>query len=452
MHTFSRRPARWRERRRERWRERRHARRRAGAALGALLALAMTDCGAQPEPPRDAVGQVAALRFAGVDLIYALQRLAGEAGLLLVLDEVRPRGLIGEDLALERVDLDLPAGPIEDALARLQEVAKFDFEIEDGVLLVHSSRSLEERSALDAHRLPGVQLEVDFPGLLRWIGQTTPDAYLHMGARRGQPVYRRVALQVEPGTSVFDLLVDFSRAVGAGLRIRRAGYKLEGHDDRVVATTVGMLSALDEPQPAPPTRSSRGITWALANLEDRSGVPICVIDRSALLDLRGSLNYIQKIDRGLPLDAALDAIAWRGSDVDADFTWERLDGVVRVRSRHFDYYLTGRDLLDERLEAGVFEGSLAELARWINGHRREPSSKVLAGGEILDSAPRARIEIADGTRVEDALIQFAAAAGEGWSLVVRDSVSPVQPMENTWAGAYLSRLADWGHRGPRPRN
>ena len=80
--------------------------------------------GAGPKAP-----QVPALRFAGVDLEYALDRIATEAGGCSRLDEIMPKDQ-SPDLSLVRVDLDLPAGPLDDAMRLLREkVGGFDFQI-----------------------------------------------------------------------------------------------------------------------------------------------------------------------------------------------------------------------------------------------------------------------------------------------------------------------------------
>ncbi len=85
--------------------------------LIAVLASGAAGCGeemaASEEPAQPHV--VPALRFAGVNLIYALRRVAAEAKLLLALDELQPRDL-GPDLNRFRVDVDLPAGPVQEAL------------------------------------------------------------------------------------------------------------------------------------------------------------------------------------------------------------------------------------------------------------------------------------------------------------------------------------------------
>jgi len=85
--------------------------RRALAPLLVSLAIGAGCRGKQDaEPPH-----VPAIRFAGVDLEYALERVATEAGWILGLDEISPREG-GADLALVRVDVDLPAGSLDDAM------------------------------------------------------------------------------------------------------------------------------------------------------------------------------------------------------------------------------------------------------------------------------------------------------------------------------------------------
>ena len=102
---------------------------------------------------------------------------------------------------------------------------------------------------------------------------------------------------------------------------------------------------------------------------------------------------------------AVGALAWGGvQHEEDDYTWEWLDGVIHVRSRFYSFNLPGQDLLNDTVTAGKFEGTLPELARWINENRSKPPKKVLMGGEITGKGPASKLEIAEGTTVEEALL------------------------------------------------
>ena len=123
--------------------------------------------------------------------------------------------------------------------------------------------------------------------------------------------------------------------------------------------------------------------------------------------------------------------------------WTEDDGVYVVKRRSFQFFITGHDLLAEKVRGGSFEGRLGDLIRWLNTNRRSPSPRVLMGGEITADAPVAKFEIDDGTSVQQALVQYARVTGDGWNLVIRDSTDPMRPLTGTWSGAYVTRLSDW---------
>jgi hypothetical protein len=103
--------------------------------------------------------------------------------------------------------------------------------------------------------------------------------------------------------------------------------------------------------------------------------------------------------------------------------------------------------LNDTVTGGKFEGTLPELARWINENRSKPPKKVLMGGEITGKGPASKLEIAEGTTVEEALLDFARASGAGWNLVLIDELTPDAPVRelpaNAWLGAYLMPLESW---------
>ena len=424
-------------------------------ALGPLLLLGAGACDEPPHSSADSQYAIPALRFAGVDLVYALRRVAGEAGLLLVLDEIRPDGATAQDLGFERVDTDLEPGPAERALETLRRASEgaFHYRIEEGLLIVRSIASLDEQTFLDREILPAASIEVDFNGMVDWIMARAPDALLLRGARRGQPVFKRVALDIPERSSVMDVFLIYARAVESGLRIRRAGYPLpDGRRDLVVANTVGLWESLRDPVPVPDIRQAPSIIYALAQVAERNpGVVLCVFDRSILMDNRGTLNFTSKVDRGLPLEQALSAIADQGTNHPADFRWLREDGVIKVQARMYGSLQTGRGLMAEKLHGGRFRGSLGGLVRWLNANRMLPSPKLLLGGEVVPGAELAEIEMADGSTVEQALTQFALATGQGIVVVVKDSPTQAEPLRGTWSGAWVSRLVEWGPSGRPPR-
>ena len=436
------------------------------AALVTTLS-AITACG--PSGPRrdafvDKEYAVPALRFAGVDLKYALRRVAGAADLIIVIDELRVPGTESEDLAMERIDVDLPAGGLRDALETLHEaVPAFDYHVENGLMLVRSRRVLSEVTAIDLKDLPASKVTVDFRGMISHIMAERPSTYLRTGNLVGLPARVKVPLEIEENSSVLDVFVQFAGLTKTGLLIRRAGYRVS--EDAIApgsapkgailisATTVEMIRSLDDPQPLTRWRNQRSLVVTLSSVEARAGKPFVIRDRSLLQDNRGELNFRTGNDLPTkPVDWILSELG-RGKDGRRDrFSWTEDEEIIHVDSTAFDDFPTGRVILEEELEAGLFEGTLAELTRYINENRKNPSIKLLMGGEIIDGALQAKIEIRDGMTVQEVLYEFARKTGEGWVYVVRDNRYPHQTVgAGTWSGGYLSRLQDWGKARPRPR-
>ena len=435
-------------------------------AIAALVTTlgAITACGPSA-PQRDAFVDkeypVPALRFAGVSLKYALRRAAGAAGLIIVIDELRVPGTESEDLAVERIDVDLPAGNVRDALETLYEaVPAFDYHVENGLMLVRSRRVLSDTTALDVKDLPASSVTVDFRGMISHIMAERPYTFLRPGDLIGMPAYLKVPLDIKENSSVLDVLVQFARLSKTGLLIRRAGYRVS--EDTLTggtapegavlisATTVGMIRSLDNPQPLTRWRAKRSLVVTLSGIEARAGKPFVIRDRSLLQDNRGALNFKHGNDVPTkPVDWVLGALG-RGKEGRRDrFSWTEDEEIIHVDSTAFDDFPTGRVILEEKLEAGDFEGTLAELTRYINAKRKNPSIKLLMGGEILEDAPKAKIEVRDGMTVQEVLYEFARKTGEGWVYVVRDNRYPHQTVSaRTWSGGYLSRLQDWS-RDPR---
>lgn len=435
-------------------------------AIAALVTTlgAITACGPSA-PQRDAFVDkeypVPALRFAGVSLKYALRRAAGAAGLIIVIDELRVPGTDSEDLAVERIDVDLPAGNVQDALETLYEaVPAFDYHVENGLMLVRSRRVLSDTTALDVKDLPASNVTVDFRGMISHIMAERPYTFLRPGDLRGMPAYLKVPLDIKENSSVLDVLVQFAHLSKTGLLIRRAGYRVS--EDTLTggtapkgaalisATTVGMIRSLDTPRPLTRWRAKKSLVVTLSGIEARAGKPFVIRDRSLLQDNRGALNFKNGHDLPTkPVDWVLGELG-RGKDGRRDrFSWTEDEEIIHVDSTAFEDFPTGRVILEEKLEAGDFEGTLAELTRYINAKRKNPSIKLLMGGEILESAPKAKIEVRDGMTVEEVLYEFARKTGEGWVYVVRDNRYPHQTVSaRTWSGGYLSRLQDWS-RDPR---
>src|SRR5262245_10944378 len=120
------------------------------SALLATLALALfgAGCGGSAKKADAGGPSVPALRFAGVDLEYALERIATEAGLVIALDEIMPKDQ-SPDLRLIRVDVDLPAGSLEQVMNTLREkIGGFDYRIYPGVLYVRSSLLIDQKTSL----------------------------------------------------------------------------------------------------------------------------------------------------------------------------------------------------------------------------------------------------------------------------------------------------------------
>ncbi len=164
--------------------------------------------------------------------------------------------------------------------------------------------------------------------------------------------------------------------------------------------------------------------------------------------MRGILNLALQRDPKRPLEESLDNLAASGfGPASWHFHWREENGVPVVRSNHFLYFLRGRDLISAPLLGGKFEGSLPELARWINKHQKSPTGEVLMGGEIAEGQPRAKIEIESGETVHQALLAFAKASGTSPYVIVLDMQNPFTGtlMQNprAWRGAYLQDLSEW---------
>jgi hypothetical protein len=406
-------------------------------AAGLLLARG------DPGPRNDAVP---ALRFGGADLVYVLRRLAAEAGLLLALDEIRPLA-VSEDLAAIFVDADLPSGTIERALRLLQrDVGGFDYEFYPGVLYVRSRLELEADTGIDRKELPGGTFEGDLMGLGEWIQRTRPGTYFSVHLERGHPAGPRVRMQVPPQSSVLDVLLLYARESGVGWRMRRAGQVVERTPERtvIVASEVQPWKPLPIPRNTAPIRQEESLLQAIARVSLRSEIPYCVLDAAPLFVPRGTLDLTSGIDSGARPREALEQLSHSHTPGDAPpYRWEALDGVVKIRVEGLDRLPALAEMLHVPLPGGTFEGSLAELARWLSAQLRERTDYRVVGGEIALSAPRGRITVAPNTTVEEVLVAFTRASGGSSYAVVYDRQRPDAPVPEPWHGAFLSQLSEW---------
>lgn len=421
--------------------------------LIAISAVGAWGCGSDEDvsPQKPTPPSIPALRFAGVDLIYALRRVAAEAGLLLALDEIQPGG-VSPDLARFRIDTDLEGGPVQNALQELKrQTGSFYFKISDNVLYVRSQRSLDEKTGLDTRDLPGGTLKGDIEAIVKWIMQNRPNSFLKVKRVRGEPIFRVVEIDVPEKSSVLDLLLTYAEKADRGWHIRRAGQRTTDSQGRlaIIANTLALWPSLDEANPLPRFLKNDSIVASLASVSKRTGTPICVTDVSALGDFRGWLEFGQRADPQTPARQAVRAMAWGGEDTEDEiYSWEWLDGIIRVNSRLYEQRLPGQELLNGTLKGGHFEGTLPELARWLNRNRTAPSETFLMAGEITEQGPAASLEIARGKTVEDALLEFARASNAGWILVIVEDPPARQPGStppHAWTGAYLMPI---GVRAP----
>lgn len=419
--------------------------------LLATMIFGAWSCGGDTTAPEDPTSArvIPALRFAGVDFIYALRRIAAEANMLLALDEIQPRDM-GPDLDRFRIDLDLEAGPVRATLEQLKaQTGAFEFMLSDNVIYVRSQLSLAQTTGFDTKDLPETKFKGNIEDLVRWIMANRPSTFLKAKLVRGEPIFRVVEIEVAKNSSVLDLLLTYTKKANRGWRVRRAGQATRDPQGRlaVIANSVALWGPLDEPNVLPRSRMEDSIVAALASVSERTKTPICITDVSPLGNFRGWLDYGHKVDPQMDARESVGTLAWSGGNTAADhYAWETLDGIIRVYSQLYKRRLSGQDLLHDTVKGGTFEGTLPELARWLNRNRSKPAKMVLMGGEITGEGRRTRLDVPKGATIEEVLVDFAKSSGECWNWVSVEAAGDSPPTNSSvhaWQGAYLAPLARW---------
>lgn len=422
---------------------------RTGVIVGVIAWLLVIVGGGAALLQRDAqVRWIPSLHFGGVDLVYALRRVAAEADVLLAVDEISPRSGLG-DLSFRFFGGEVQAGPLTSALDKMHaQTGGWSYQLDDGILYVRSELPSGIVTHIDEPFLKEAKLHTSLPDLMRWIMRQQANTLIQSVPVLGQPYDRKVTLDIRPGTSPIQALLMYSRAADVGWRLARAGYQVkeEGKKRTFVASAVRLWGKLDRPANLPSFRLERSPIRALASIDMRVNEPLCVFDQSVLGQNRGLLDFDAAIDPGLPVEESLDQLGHRWDGRRRWFLWEREGDRVVVRSRTYLSDPANSLLLDEKLRGGRFEGSLVDLAGWVNHNRLVGSGRALLGGEVLDGLPRAQLDIPEGATVGDALFAFAQATGVGWYYVLLDFAAEIgdeKLPEHTWSGAWISSLIEW---------
>jgi hypothetical protein len=379
----------------------------------------------------------------------------GESGRILVVDEVKLLGTTG-DLHFRRVDVDLRSAPLGEALRRLQSATGgFDFEIGPKLVYVRANLPTEVQTNLDIPSFPEGRFEGTFDDLVRAIMVATPEMFLRTVPLRSPEAYGKHAIDVPAGSSVIDVLLQFSEQSGVGWYLSRAGYEVgetEG-GTLVHASSARLWKPLAEPRPLPARRSKYSTAIALARISERTGVPVCVFDRALLGYNRGALDHEPFIDPRKPVADSLDNLSRRGRI--EYYSWEWEGDIAVVRSRVFRRVPKKLSFVLKTLRGGVFSGTLGEFARFINSNLEEPGPEIVMGGEILPGDRVGTVEIAPGTTIEQALLQFAQASGSCWYWVSLDRFDPLKLQfgevlpEHSFVGGFLRPIDRWTVEGDR---
>ena len=388
------------------------------------------------------------LRFGGVDLVYALRRVAAEADVLLTLDEFNVEAGLG-DLSFRFFGGEITAGPLTRVLDAMRaQTGGWSYQLDDGVLYVQSDLPSDVVTHVDDGFLEGGTIRASLPGIMRWIMGQRPSALVQALPVLGQPHDRKVTLEVPRGASPIDVFRMYAKEAGVGWRMARAGYlaKDEGVKKTFVASAVRLWSRLDEPANLPSIRLEHSPITALASIDLRVDEPLCIFDQSVLGTNRGLLDFDTAIDPGVSVDESMNILGFRKNGRHRWFLWEREGERVIVRSRTFLSDPSNSLLLDEKVHGGHFEGALADLAGFLNANRIETSPHALLGGEVIDGLPRAKLDIPEGSTVAEALYAFAEKTGVGFYYVLLDFTSRVRDRElpeHTWRGAWVSSVVEW---------
>jgi len=420
---------------------------RAGLALALAAVLAGAGCGGKKEAQVPTVPQ---FRFAGVDLEYALERVATEAGWVLCLDEVVPKDK-QPDLALMRIDMDIPAGTLDQTLSRLREaVGLFTYTLDDGVVYVRSNELTKDKSALDQPMLKGGRFKGELAELVLAIMREHPSAFIHLQQIQGGFAGPPTEIEIPKNASVKDALILYARTAKAGWLIHRSAEFTR--DSKGVPAIMGTSIEPRGPRKTtsriPTIHNRLSSISALADASLRTNTPFLIYDRSLLQDTRGILNFVINADPKVPLDQTFKLLGESGfGPTEWHFHWREEDGVPVLRTSQFLYFLRGRDFLSAPLLAGEFEGTLPELARFINTHQKSPNGEIMMGGEIADGMPKGKIRIEPGETVHQALVAFAKASGVSPYVIVLDLQNPFTgkmiDRPGSWRGAYLQDLSEW---------
>ena len=422
---------------------------RTALALLLLLAALAPGCG-RGRKTESTAPMVPALRFAGVGLDYALERISAEAGWPIGIDEIQFVDM-SPDFGLARVDLDLPAAPLDETMRRLRAaVGGFDFSLENGVLYVRSNLLVQTKTALDEPMMDGDTFEGDLKDLGKYVMMKHPSSFITVSYIVGGYKPPKAKFDIPSRSSVRDVFLAYSRASGSSWTIHRAGQFTRDTKGQVSirATTVEPTAPRKSISRIPAIYNQLSGCAALADAAERLKLPFVVYDRSVLFEMRGVMNLVLQRDMGGPLENTMNILSQSGfGPANWHFHWRVEDGVPVIRSSAFLYYLRGRDIFSAELLPGDFEGSLPELARWVNTHQRHPNGEVLMGGEITDGMAKGKVHAEPGQTVHDALLQFAKSSGVSPYVVVLDMQSPFsnQMVENAraWRGAFLQDLSEW---------
>ncbi|MFI5314757.1 MAG: hypothetical protein ACHQ6T_03590 [Myxococcota bacterium] len=421
---------------------------RRALALSLAFTLLSAGCRGKSEPAKDTVP---ALRFAGVNLEYALERIATESNWALGIDEITPKDL-SPDLTLVRVDVDLPAGSLDEVMRKLRDtVGGFDYKLDDGVIFVRSNLLLDSKTNLDLPYMKGGTFHGELAELVRFIMAQHPTSFISLAQIQDGFAGPQATFDIPENASLKDVLILYARASKSSWVIHRGGETTRDTQGRpaIMATTIEPRGPRTGTSRLPFVYNRLSTIAGLADASDRLKTAFLIFDRTVLQDVRGILNLpLQRDPRRATVNETLDVLAASGFGPGSwHFHWREEDGVPVLRTNHFLYYLRGRDMISAPLLGGDFEGSLPELARWINSHWKSPAGDVFMGGEITDGMPKGKVHVESGETVDQVLVAFAKSSGVSPYVLVLDLLNPFSGVmvehPRSWRGAYLQDLSEW---------